>query len=94
MQFYYFLFFPYIIRSPLSMSSGSYVILWLQLLIISPESPPVATNDLTLRPSSCSILSQSPSSMAAVPKTTPDCMQSIEFVPMAFFGVERLIAGS
>lgn len=71
MQFYYFLFFPYIIRSPLSMSSGSYVILWLQLLIISPESPPVATNDLTLRPSSCSILSQSPSSMAAVPKTTP-----------------------
>lgn len=49
MQFYYFLFFSYIIRSPLSMSSGSYVILWLQLLIISPESPPVATNDLTLR---------------------------------------------
>ena len=38
--------------------------------------------------------SHMPSSMAAVPYTAPDCMESLELPPMTLAGVSRLMRGS
>ena len=52
------------------------------------------TTTVAFSPSSCSNLSISPSIIHAVPMTQPDCILSIEFVPMIFFGAAMSICGS
>ena len=55
--------------------------------------PPVATT-VAPPPSSASMRSIMPSTMQAEPSITPLRMASMVFLPMAFFGLSRLMAGS